>query len=190
MHANPDATCPFGTRYGTGTRVKNIVLIGFMGTGKSAVGRKVARRLGRPFIDVDERIEAREGRPIAEIFRDKGEPYFREVESAVIADVATHDGAVIATGGGAVLRPQNVERLKANGVLICLRADAATIARRVGRRPSRPLLTGEGDLRERIERLLAERTPAYAAADIMIDSDDRPLDHVVEEILRHAGRPD
>ena len=184
MHANPDATCPFGTRYGT--RVKNLVLIGFMGTGKSAVGRKVAQRLGRSFIDLDERIEAREGQAIAEIFRAKGEPYFRDVESAVIAEAAVQGGVVIATGGGAVLRPQNVERLKANGLLICLRADAATIAKRVSRKPSRPLLAGEGDLRERVERLLAQRAPAYAVADVTIDSDDHPVARVVEEVLCHA----
>ena len=168
--------------------MKNLVLIGFMGTGKSAVGRAVAQRLGRAFIDLDERIETREGRVIAEIFRDQGEPYFRDVESSVIAEAAAQEGAVIATGGGAVLRPQNVERLKANGILICLRADAATIARRISRKPSRPLLTGEGDVRERIERLLAQRAPAYAVADITIDSDDHPIDRVVEEVLRHVKR--
>ena len=166
--------------------MKNLVLIGFMGTGKSAVGRAVAQRLGRPFIDLDERIETREGRAIAEIFRDQGEPYFRDVESSVIAEAAAQEGAVIATGGGAVLRPQNVERLKANGVLICLRADAETIAKRISRKPSRPLLAGEGDVRERIERLLSQRAPAYAVADVTIDSDDHPVDRVVEEVLRHV----
>lgn len=160
-----------------------------MGTGKSAVGRKAAQQLGRPFIDLDERIEAREQRAIGDIFRDSGEPYFRDVESTVIAEAAAQDGVVIATGGGAVLRPQNVERLKANGFLVCLHADAETIARRVSRKPSRPLLTGEGDLRERIEALLAQRAPSYAVADATIDSDDHPVDRVVAEVLRCANRP-
>ncbi len=136
--------------------MKNLVLIGFMGTGKSAVGRRVARRLGCPFIDVDACIEAREGRTITELFRTRGEPHFREVESTVIAEASVQHGAVIATGGGAVLRPQNVERLKTHGVLVCLHADPATIARRVSRRKTRRLDTTHralvGDARHGLRR--------------------------------------
>ena len=168
--------------------MKNLVLIGFMGTGKSAVGRRVARRLRRTFIDVDQQIVAREGRSIPEIFAQEGEAYFRDVESAVITAAAAEDGAVIATGGGAVLRAQNVQRLRANGALICLRADAETIAKRVSRRQSRPLLAGEGDVQERIVELLARRTPAYAVADLTLDTTGRSADAVANDIVRYARR--
>ena len=168
--------------------MRNLVLIGFMGTGKSTVGRRVARRLGRPFIDVDARIIEREGRSISDIFRERGEAYFRDVESAVIAEAAAQDGAIIATGGGAVLRAENVERLKAHGLLVCLHADASAIARRVGRRADRPLLAGEGDLRSRIEQLLAQRAPAYACADVTIETAGRSMDAIVNDVLRCATR--
>ena len=168
--------------------MKNIVLIGFMGTGKSTVGRRVARRLGRPFIDVDGRIIEREGRSISGIFRERGEAYFRDVESAVIAEATREDDAVIATGGGATLRAENVERLKARGLLVCLHADAAVIAKRVGRRADRPLLTGEGDLRSCIEQLLVQRAPAYACADVTIETAGRSMDAIVNDVLRCAKR--
>lgn len=168
--------------------MKNLVLIGFMGTGKSTVGRRVARRLGRPFIDVDQRIIEREGRSISDIFRERGEAYFRDVEAIVIAEAAAEHGAIIATGGGATLRAQNVERLQAGGLLVCLHADAASIAKRVGRRADRPLLAGEGDLRSRIDALLVQRAPAYACANVTIETAGRSMDAIVSDVLRCAKR--
>ena len=165
-----------------------IVLTGFMCTGKSEVGRRLAKRLGRPFVDTDQLVEARAGTSVAAIFSDDGEAVFRALErEAVLAATARAD-AVIAVGGGAILDPVNVERLRAVGVVVCLSADAATITRRVGDVARRPLLAG-GDSRAAVERLLAERGPAYQrAADVTVDTSDRNVGEVVESVREHIGR--
>ena len=165
-----------------------IVLTGFMCTGKSEVGRRLAKRLGRPFVDTDQLVEARAGKTVAAIFGEDGEAAFRALErEAVVAATARAD-AVIAVGGGAVLDPVNVERLRATGVIVCLSADTDTILRRVGDVARRPLLAG-GDPRGTVERLLAERGPAYQrVADVTVDTSDRKVGEVVESVREHIGR--
>jgi len=168
--------------------MRTIVLTGFMGTGKTEVGSRLAIRLGRAFIDTDELVERRAGKTIARIFADSGEAAFRAFEREAIAEAAERTGAVIAVGGGAVLDPTNVERLRAAGVLVCLTARPETILQRVGDVARRPLLAGE-DPRASIDRLLAERRAAYeAAADLTVDTSDRSVDEVVVEIQQSVAR--
>jgi shikimate kinase len=159
-----------------------IVLTGFMGTGKSEVGRRLARRLGRAFVDTDQLVEARAGKSVAAIFADDGEPVFRRLEREAVAEAASRSEAVIAVGGGAVLDATNVVRLRGAGALVCLTARPETILARVGDVAHRPLLATD-DPRGAIARLLADRSAAYAAAaDLTIDTSDRTVDEVVEEI--------
>ncbi len=159
----------------------NVVLIGFMGTGKTAVGKMIAARLGWPFIDTDLLIEERARRPIARIFAEDGEEAFRRLESEVVAEVSGKDGAVIATGGGVVLRPENMARLREHGVIVGLRADPRAILARVGGGRDRPLLGSdpEGSIR----RILEERSRLYARADLTVDTSTMPVDQVVERVL-------
>ncbi|MFZ5814476.1 MAG: shikimate kinase [Bacillota bacterium] len=162
----------------------NIVLIGLMGSGKSAVGRLLADRLGRPFVDTDALIEAEAGLPIPELFAREGEEGFREREARVIAAVAARRGLVIATGGGAVLRPENRAALRASGLVVWLYAPPEALYHRAKAQgvERRPLLAGTDPL-ERLRALAAERAGAYeAAAHVRVETDGRPLLAVVTEI--------
>jgi len=162
--------------------MKNIILIGFMGTGKSSAGRLLAARLGRRFIDVDRRIEQESGLPISEIFARHGEAWFRAKEKDMIARVARYRRAVTATGGGVVLDPANMERLRAGGVIVCLTAPVQTILERTGRRSTRPLLA-RPDREEVVARLLAERAPLYGAADFTLDTGNLSPRLAAEKII-------
>ncbi|MDQ6808855.1 MAG: shikimate kinase [Verrucomicrobiota bacterium] len=147
-----------------------LVLIGFMGTGKSSVGRAVAERLRLPRFDTDELVSARFGLPISAIFEQFGELDFRAAEQQVLAEVDGKEPAVVVTGGGILLRAQNVERCRQLGVIAHLTADEQTIFDRVSRRPSRPLLQSENP-RARMCELLAQRLPLYRAlADFEINT--------------------
>ena len=163
-----------------------IVLIGMMGSGKSAVGLALASRLGRNFVDVDATIEADAGRPVATIFSEEGEAGFREREREAILEATTTENAVIACGGGAVLDPANVAQLKAHGTIVWLRVTPAVAAGRLGTDQGRPVLQRmEGDLAERLERLIAARAIVYeTAADFTVQADG-PVDQVAEAILRN-----
>jgi len=154
-----------------------------MGTGKSAVGQKLATRLGRQFIDTDVLIEKEAGMSISRLFAEKGEPYFRELEQQVIARVSQEDGVVIATGGGAIVKEVNAEQLKASGVVICLTATPEVILARVQGDNTRPLLLADNAL-ERIHTLLAARAEAYGRAHVTIDTSRRSVDEVVEEVQK------
>jgi shikimate kinase len=168
-------------------RGRTIVLMGFMGTGKSEVGRRLAQRLGRAFVDTDQLIEERAGKRVAAIFADDGEPAFRALERAAVAEAAGRGGAVVAVGGGAVLDPENVRCLRDAGVLVYLTAPPDVILRRVGDGGSRPLL--QGDPRVAVTRLLAERGPVYAStADVTIDTSEHTADEVVREIQQALAR--
>ena len=160
-----------------------IVLTGFMGTGKTAVGRRLARALGRPFVDIDGLIEAAAGRTVAEIFATDGEPHFRALERDAVEQACSVPEAVIATGGGTVLDPDNRRRLAAAGPIVCLEAKPEDILRRVGDPASRPLLAaGRDQGLGRIRSLLDERAPTYALAAHTVDTSGLSLDEVVARI--------
>jgi shikimate kinase/3-dehydroquinate synthase len=164
--------------------MKNIVLIGFMGTGKTTVGQLLAKRLGWKFVDTDALIEAEEGKGIPEIFSDSGEAYFRQKESAVIRRVSLGENQVIATGGGAVMDRANWEALHATGWLVALLASKESIAQRTAVANHRPLLQ-TGDRLASIDRLLTARLPRYKQADILIDTDGlSSASEVAEEVRR------
>ena len=144
------------------TLPENIVLIGFMGSGKSTVGRELHQRLGYPFVDMDQLIEQRAGKPITAIFADEGEAAFREMESAVLKDLsqAADQRRIISTGGGVVGRPENRALLKRMGYVVWLDAPASVILDRTAKNRTRPLLHTE-DPGEKVHRLMAEREPLY-----------------------------
>jgi shikimate kinase/3-dehydroquinate synthase len=167
--------------------VRNVVLIGFMGTGKSEVGRRLARRLGWAFVDTDRAVEAREGAPVARIFARRGEGYFRDVEAAVVARVAERREVVVATGGGVVLRAENMARLRRTGWVVALTAPPDVLARRLGDGRGRPLLGG-GDIRNAVGRLLDQRRPLYRDADLVVDVSSVSPDQVVTTILEFVQR--
>jgi len=169
-----------------------VVLVGYRGTGKTTVGRMVAQALGWPFVDVDPLIEQRGGLDIAAIFARHGEAHFRDLESAVIADLADTDPAVISAGGGAVLRPQNVHHLRRGSLVVWLTASAETLHKRIttdatttARRPNLTALTGIDEVRH----LLKAREPCYrSAADLMLDTEVFSPGQVAERILEHVRR--
>lgn len=162
----------------------NVVLIGYRGTGKSTVGKVVAARLGRTMVSTDAEIVKRAGRSISEIVAQHGWDYFRNLESQVCLDLAEGDGLVIDTGGGAILRSENVERLKHHGIVFWLTASIDAITKRIGRDTQRPSLTGTKSFVDEIQDVLRERTPKYqAAADHVIVTDERSIVQTADEIL-------
>jgi shikimate kinase len=163
-----------------------VVLTGFMATGKSAVGRALAARLGRRFVDTDHEIVARAGKPIARIFAEDGEPEFRRLEREVIARLAqAPEPAVIATGGGALVDDANYAALSRAGTIVCLAARPEVIARRVaGSNVPRPKLAEGGlPLEQRIVELMQSRQSAYARAAIVIDTSDLTIDDAAERVI-------
>jgi shikimate kinase len=155
---------------------RSIVLIGMMGAGKSSIGRRLATRLGIPFVDADTEIESAAGMTIPEIFDRHGEPYFRAGEARVIARLLDNGPQVLATGGGSVMDPQTRALIGEKGISIWLRADIDVLLKRTKRRNDRPLA-------ERIKDLLPQREPVYAQADIVVQSRDEPHETIINEIM-------
>ena len=162
-------------------KTANIILTGFMGTGKSTVGKKIAERLGWQFIDTDEVIEEKAGVTISNIFAKQGEAYFRALERRVIDSVCCGAGKIIATGGGAMTNEENAQRLQDSGTVICLTAAPEIILSRVQGNTDRPLLHGENPL-EKIKTMLTARAKSYAKVDITIDTSQISIDETVETI--------
>ncbi len=163
--------------------MRNITLIGFMGSGKTTIATRLADRLKMRYVSTDGLIEKREKRTINEIFTASGESYFRDVESDVVREVSGTDGAVIDAGGGAVIRDENIANFKSGGVVICLTADEKAIMARTKRYKHRPLLNCE-DPKRRIRDLLAKRAPFYARADHTINTSELTISQVVDKIVR------
>ena len=161
---------------------RNLVLLGFMGTGKSALARRVAALTGCPYLEMDAELERRAGRAISKIFAEDGEDAFRRMESQLAAEWGTREGSVIACGGGVVLREENVRALGSNGVLVCLTARPEILLERTSRSKKRPLLAGENP-EEKIRNLLAMRAPLYAKISHQLDTSDADLDTLAEKLL-------
>jgi shikimate kinase len=161
---------------------RSIVLVGMMGAGKSSVGRRLAGRLGIPFVDADTEIESAAGMTIPEIFAKHGEPYFRAGEKRVIARLLDHGPQVLATGGGAIMDAQTRALIRDKGVSVWLKADVEVLLKRTKRRGDRPLA-------ERIKELLPQREPFYAEADVVVQSRDEPHDIIVDEIMAAVPKP-
>ena len=161
--------------------MKNIILTGFMGTGKTSVGKCLAKELNLKFIDTDDLIEKEAGIYINEIFTKFGETYFRQLESKVINEVSSGANMIIATGGGAVVNPLNLLALKKNGILICLTASIDVILSRVGSGDERPLIS-EDDKKGAISNLLKVREPFYKKADFIVDTTTKTVGEVIKEI--------
>lgn len=162
--------------------MKNIYLVGFMGTGKSSVGRELAGRQKLDFADLDNLIELKEKRPISDIFAKEGEAHFRRVEKEVLREVSRENNFVVACGGGIVVDPENIRIMKETGKIICLTAKPEVILKRVSGTKKRPLLNVP-DPKKQIELLIAKRAVGYAQADVIIDTLELSVKEVVEKIL-------
>src|SRR5882724_1600769 len=167
---------------------RSIVLVGMMGAGKSSIGRRLAQRLGIPFVDADAKIEeAHAGVTLAEIFATYGEPYFRSGEARVISRLLDEGPQVLATGGGAYMNENTRASIRQKGISVWLKADFEVLMRRVKRRSGdRPML--QGDPAERVRHLIEERYPIYAEADTMVMSRDVPHETIVNEIVPELAR--
>ena len=160
-----------------------IVLVGLMGAGKTSVGRRLADKLGIPFVDADHEIEAAAGKPIKEIFADHGEPYFREGERRVIQRLIGNGAQVLATGGGAYMNDETRARIQEHGISVWLRASLPLLMKRVAKRQDRPLL--QADDPEAVMRALMEkRYPVYALADVTVESRDVQHGQMVNDVIR------
>ena len=165
---------------------RSIVLVGMMGAGKSSIGRRLATRLGIPFVDANSEIEQAAGMTIAEIFEAHGEPYFRSGEARVITRLLEHGPQVLATGGGAFMNEQTRANIRAKGISVWLKAELDVLTRRLRRRNDRPLLK-TADPVATLMKLLAEREPIYALADVTVMSRDVSHDLIVDEIVTAVG---
>ena len=169
------------------TLPRNIFLVGFMASGKSRTGEILSRLIGWELVDADVELANRAGRSIREIFEEDGEAAFRDLERSLIQELASDYGKVIAAGGGAFVDPDNQGQMLNNGLVVCLRAEPATIHRRItqaesGGAAARPLLAGAPPL-ERIEALLGQRAEAYSRAHYSIDTDLLTSEQVAQEVL-------
>jgi shikimate kinase len=157
------------------------------GCGKSAIGRRLAPRLGLPFVDADEEIERAAGKPITEIFADHGEAYFRDGERRVIARLLASGPQVLATGGGALMSEETRDSIRRSGISVWVKADLPILVRRVSKRSTRPLFHGR-DAEAVMRELIAERHPVFATADVTVDSRDVQHETIVAEILEALAR--
>jgi len=163
--------------------MENIYLVGFMASGKTVTGKELAKSQKWQFADLDELIEFKERRSIADIFTKEGEPYFRRVEKLVLREVAAEECFVVACGGGVVLDPDNLRLMKQTGKVVCLTVSAETILKRTCGKSHRPLLNVV-DPKKQIELLLKLRAPYYAQADVKIDTDKLSVKEVVGKIVK------
>jgi shikimate kinase len=160
----------------------NLALIGFMGTGKTSVGRLVAEQLHFHYLDTDETIQTRTGRSIADIFAKDGEPAFRTLEKKLVEELASHKKTVISTGGGLPAHSANLDSLKTHALVVCLWASPEKIWERLKNQTHRPLLH-DADPQKKIRELLAAREPFYRQADVLVNTDIRSVREVVQQVV-------
>jgi len=164
--------------------IQNLALVGFMGTGKTTIGKMIAETLRFTFVDTDEMIEARTGKTIAQIFAGEGEPKFREMESVVVDELAERRKSIISTGGGLPVFGDNLDRLKLHSLTVCLWSSPEKIFERVKNQTHRPLLN-EPDPLAKIRALLAMREPFYRRADVLVNTELRSAREVAQQIIHH-----
>lgn len=167
--------------------MKNIYLVGFMATGKTSVAKVLAARLGLKAADMDAMIEASESMPIREIFRLKGEAYFRKLEKDLLDRLSKEEGLAVACGGGVFTDQDNIEKAKSSGTVICLKSGPDAILRRTRNNKNRPLLN-VADPKAAIQELLRKREPFYAQAHYSIDCDSLTVEESAEAVLRALGK--
>jgi shikimate kinase len=172
---------PIVAKVRAGLAARSIVLVGMPGCGKSAIGRRLAQRLELPFVDADDEIEQAAGKAITDIFKEHGEPYFREGERKVIARILNSGSQVLATGGGAFMSAETRDNIRSSAVSVWLKAELSLLLRRVLKRNNRPLL--ERDPEGVMRSLVETRYPIYALADITVESRDLPHEVMVFEII-------
>jgi shikimate kinase len=165
---------------------RNIVLVGFMGTGKTSVGKLLAWRNNMKFVDMDDVIRQRTGKPIPRIFSEDGEAHFRTLERALVVELSAQSGTVIATGGGIVLNPANMADFSRSGVVICLHASPEAILRRAGGNADRPLLEGDDKMKKIVE-ILEARKHLYNAITRRIDTSDLTVEEVADKVMSLYG---
>jgi shikimate kinase len=166
---------------------RSVVLVGLMGAGKTSIGRRLAEILGLPFVDADQEIEAAAGKSIPDIFAEHGEAHFRDGEKRVIARLLDSGNQVLATGGGAFMNAETRESVRQRGISVWLKADLALLMQRVLKRGGRPLLDNP-DPEAVMRKLMEERYPVYATADITVESTDAHHAAMVNEVLRALGQ--
>ncbi|MFC1767646.1 shikimate kinase [Candidatus Margulisiibacteriota bacterium] len=167
---------------------KNVILIGFMGVGKTEIGKKLAEKLGLAYIDTDDIIESRAGKTINNIFTEEGEAVFRDIESGILDELAGKSGQVVSTGGGMILRPENVKKMKGMGPLVLLWASPEVIHERVKNAGTRPLLNVP-DPMKKIDEILEFRTPIYkSVADLEVDTSRLSPEEACNKIVEFLGK--
>ena len=167
----------------------NVILTGFMGTGKTSLGKLLATRLGRPFVDIDKKIETEQKLSIPKIFELYGEEHFRELERVAVKELSERRGLIIATGGGTIKDEENLRLLKDSGVMICLTTEPEEIFARTARRGERPVLDGGGNERlETIKKLLAERKKFYDRADYQVDTTNWSPIQIIDDICHYLRK--
>lgn len=161
--------------------MKNIVLVGFMGSGKTTVGRLIAEKTGMPLLDMDSMIEERAGKTINDIFADEGEAHFRNLEREMAIELSNQQGQIISTGGGIVLNSDNISAFEKTGLVVCLLVDAATVLDRLKHDTTRPLLAG--DKETKILSILDTRKHLYASITHSINTSDKSADVIAQDII-------
>ncbi|MEK6845780.1 MAG: shikimate kinase, partial [Nanoarchaeota archaeon] len=164
------------------SKMNNIYIVGFMGTGKSSIGKQIARERKINFVDLDELIEQRENKSIPDIFREKGEPYFRSLEKKFLEEISRRDKQVVSCGGGIVIAPDNIRLMKETGVIVCLSSKPEAILERTRKFSQRPLLNVSDPLKK-IRSLLAERQKFYDQADIFVDTSEISVKQSAAHVL-------
>ena len=177
----PPAECVTSSAVTTRRSIRNVALIGFMGSGKTTVGRALAELLTFQFVDTDEVIESRAHKRIADIFEQDGEPAFRDLEAQVVAELAGGHDQMISTGGGLPMIQSNLDSLKSHALVVCLWASAEQIFERVKNQSHRPLLNTP-DPMSQIRELLERRTPYYKQADVLVGTEGRPVREVAQQV--------
>ena len=164
--------------------MKNYILIGFMGAGKTTVGKLLAKEKGMDFVDTDERIVSEQNRDIPDIFTEDGEAHFRDLETGLLVEMQSHKNTVISCGGGAALREKNVVQMKKNGKVVLLTASPETVYERVKNSEGRPVLDGRKNVKGILELMEQRRDRYEAAADIVVNTDNKTVPQVGEELVQ------